>query len=80
MASVAAVEGAFPHFVDVEEGHSYKWCACGRSRTQPFCDGSHEGSGTEPVIYKAESTRRVLFCGCKASRNGPICDGTHNRL
>ena len=66
--------------MDVEEGRPYKWCACGRSQTQPFCDGSHAGSGMEPVIYKAESTRRVLFCGCKASRTGPICDGTHNRL
>ena len=69
-----------PYFVDVDEGRSYKWCACGRSANQPFCDGSHAGTGIEPVSYIAESTRRVLFCGCKATRRGPICDGSHNSL
>ncbi len=23
---------------------SYWWCACGRSKSQPFCDGSHKGT------------------------------------
>ena len=25
--------------VDVEEGKTYYWCTCGRSKSQPFCDG-----------------------------------------
>ncbi len=69
-----------PYFIDVEEGRSYEWCACGRSVNQPFCDGSHDGTGIEPVSYTAETTRRVLFCGCKATKRRPICDGAHNSL
>ena len=32
-----------PFAVEVETGKSYFWCACGRSATQPFCDGSQIG-------------------------------------
>jgi CDGSH-type Zn-finger protein len=28
----------------VEAGKDYFWCACGRSASQPFCDGSHSHS------------------------------------
>ena len=69
-----------PYFIDVDEGRSYKLCACGRSGNQQFCDGSHAGTGIEPVAYIAETTRRVLFCGCKATKRRPICDGAHNSL
>ncbi len=37
-----------PFSVEVEPGKSYFWCACGRSATQPFCDGSHKGTGIAP--------------------------------
>ena len=70
----------FPYFQDVEEGKSYKWCACGRSNTQPFCDGSHTGTTFEPVDYVATKTGRVMMCGCKRSKKGAICDGAHNNL
>lgn len=73
-----AQEGPFA--VEVEEGKSYFWCACGRSKTQPFCDGSHKSTGLTPVKYTAEATKKVFFCGCKLSGKAPICDGTHNRL
>jgi Iron-binding zinc finger CDGSH type len=32
-----------PIAVPVEEGKSYWWCTCGRSKKQPFCDGTHKG-------------------------------------
>ncbi len=69
-----------PYFIDVVEGRTYTWCACGRSRNQPFCDNSHAGTGITPVTYTAPRSRRVLFCGCKASKKAPICDGSHNNL
>ena len=69
-----------PYQADVEEGKTYYWCACGRSKSQPFCDGSHQGTGLEPVAFTAEKSETVYLCGCKQSGNSPLCDGTHNKL
>jgi CDGSH-type Zn-finger protein len=69
-----------PYDVDVEEGKTYKWCRCGRSKTQPFCDKSHEGTGIEPVTFVAARTEMVYLCGCKETGNPPYCDGTHTVL
>ena len=69
-----------PYAIEVEEGRTYFWCACGRSAKQPFCDGSHSGTGFEPVQYTAEKARTVFFCGCKHSDRKPMCDGSHSKL
>ena len=69
-----------PYKADVQEGKKYFWCACGRSKKQPFCDGSHAGTGLAPVAYEAAKTGAVYFCGCKSSGNKPLCDGTHSKL
>jgi CDGSH-type Zn-finger protein len=66
-----------PYGVIVEKGQSYWWCSCGRSKAQPLCDGSHQGTGFEPIEYVAEKNGMVAFCGCKRSRNKPGCDDTH---
>lgn len=62
------------------EPGSYYWCACGRSSNQPFCDGSHRGTGLSPVAFKIDETRDVWLCQCKHSSNKPFCDGTHKTL
>ncbi len=69
-----------PYAVEVQAGESYWWCACGQSKTQPFCDGSHKGSEFSPVGYKASENITVYFCGCKHSKNGVFCDGSHKSL
>ncbi len=69
-----------PYAVAVEAGKSYWWCACGRSKNQPFCDGSHKGTEFTPQEFTATETKTVYFCGCKQSRNGVLCDGTHQSL
>jgi CDGSH-type Zn-finger protein len=69
-----------PYPIEVEAGMSYWWCSCGRSKGQPFCDGSHQGTEFNPVEYKAEQSGTVYFCGCKQSGNGALCDGSHQKL
>ncbi len=69
-----------PYGVDVEEGKSYFWCACGKSAKQPFCDGSHQDTEFLPLKYQATESRKVFFCGCKHSKDQPLCDGSHNAL
>ncbi|WP_170607212.1 CDGSH iron-sulfur domain-containing protein [Ruegeria arenilitoris] len=69
-----------PYPIEVTEGKTYFWCACGKSKRQPFCDGSHKGSGIEPVKFSAEASKKVFFCGCKHSANAPLCDGGHSKL
>lgn len=75
---IIAQKGPFP--VEVEAGKDYYWCACGKSRKQPFCDGSHKDSGMAPVKYSADKSGTVYFCGCKHSQNGALCDGSHSKL
>ncbi len=74
---IRASDNAF--IEDVEEGKVYMWCSCGKSKGQPFCDGSHSGTGFSPVIYKATETKSVFFCGCKQTKNSPLCDGSHSK-
>lgn len=69
-----------PFEVEVEQGQEYWWCRCGRSQSQPFCDGSHKGTGFTPVAYTANRSRTVYFCGCKHTGGQPMCDGTHESL
>jgi CDGSH-type Zn-finger protein len=69
-----------PYGVDVEEGKSYFWCACGKSASQPFCDGSHQDTDILPVKFEATESKKVFFCGCKQSGSPIMCDGTHNSL
>jgi CDGSH-type Zn-finger protein len=69
-----------PFGITVDAGKEYWWCACGRSKTQPFCDGSHRGTGLAPIMHRATTTEELWFCGCKATATQPFCDGTHNTL
>jgi CDGSH-type Zn-finger protein len=76
----ATIAQKAPYVVDVEAGKSYYWCACGKSKSQPFCDGSHQGSNMTPLEYQAQANGTVYFCGCKHSGNGALCDGSHKKL
>ncbi|TAH48943.1 MAG: CDGSH iron-sulfur domain-containing protein [Betaproteobacteria bacterium] len=69
-----------PYAVDVEAGKQYFWCACGNSKNQPFCDGSHKGGPFSPVAFTAENTGTLFLCGCKHTANPPYCDGSHKKL
>ena len=68
-----------PIVLDAEPG-DYWWCACGRSATQPFCDGSHKGTGISPMKFTVDEKKRVAWCACKHSAHAPTCDGSHKHL
>ena len=69
-----------PASVEVEAGRTYLWCRCGRSATQPFCDGSHRDTDLTPLRYEAAESGTVWFCRCKKTAREPLCDGSHRRL
>jgi CDGSH-type Zn-finger protein len=78
--SEAKIAQKSPIPVQVEAGKSYFWCSCGHSASQPFCDGSHKGTGFTPVKYDATETKTAYFCACKHSANPVLCDGSHAKL
>ncbi len=67
-----------PFMVEVKEGKAYYWCSCGLSKTQPLCDGSHQGTDLTPVKYEAPRDKKQIMCGCKQTKKPPYCDGSHN--
>ncbi len=74
------IGGREPIVIDVVAGETYWWCVCGRSKSQPFCDGSHEGTGLQPMEWKAERSRPMSFCTCKRTKSPPFCDDSHDEL
>ena len=80
MSETPDIGGLAPLPIEVEAGKSYWWCACGRSKSQPFCDGSHKGTTFSPIEWKAEKAERAFFCACKRTSNRPLCDGSHKKL
>jgi len=69
-----------PYEVELEAGKTYAWCACGLSKSQPFCDGAHKETDFKPIVFEAEETTTAYLCGCKKSGNAQMCDGSHKNL
>lgn len=67
-------------YVKLTAPGTYWWCACGASKDQPFCDGSHKGTGFAPKKVVITEEKTVAWCGCKHSGAGECCDGTHRKL
>ena len=74
------VAARHPIHVDLKAGTEYHWCRCGRSKNQPWCDGSHEGTGFSPLAFIAEKDGEASLCRCKQTHNGPWCDGHHREV
>lgn len=68
-----------PAVLNLDPG-TYWWCACGLSKTQPFCDSSHKGTGISPMKFTLADPKQVALCQCKRSGNKPFCDGAHKML
>ncbi|MFA5665276.1 glutamate synthase-related protein [Castellaniella sp.] len=69
-----------PIAVQLQAGKEYHWCRCGRSRNQPFCDGSHRGTGFTPLAFVAEQDGEAWLCRCKQTHKAPYCDGHHRQV
>lgn len=69
-----------PQKVELTKDETYYFCQCGRSKNQPFCDGSHKGTEFTPKSFVAEETTEAYLCACKHSANTPFCDGTHKQF
>lgn len=71
---------ACPYRVSLEPGKTYRYCTCGLSNTQPFCDDSHIGTDFQPIEFKVDINQaNWLLCGCKHNKpkSGPFCDASH---
>jgi glutamate synthase domain-containing protein 2/CDGSH-type Zn-finger protein len=69
-----------PVKVNLAKGQEYHFCTCGRSRSQPFCDGSHAGTGFTPRVVVSDEDQEAYLCACKHTGSAPFCDGTHARF
>ena len=68
-----------PTMMELEPG-TYHWCSCGKSRTEPLCDGSHAGSAFSPVEFVIQEKKKVALCACQRTKKPPYCDNTHKTL
>lgn len=66
-----------PTTVHLEKGEKYLWCQCGKSKNQPFCDGSHHGTKFKPMLFEVKRTGKVKLCNCKQTKAAPFCDDSH---
>lgn len=69
-----------PLKVTLEKGNKYYFSTCGKSRNQPFCDGSHKGIAFKPESFTAEESGDAYLCACKHTHNTPFCDGTYKKF
>ena len=73
------IAARFPAVLELDAG-TYWWCACGQSKNQPFCDGSHAGTAFSPVEFTMDQKTKCALCQCKHTASQPMCDGTHKRV
>jgi len=69
-----------PVKVTLSKGQEYHFCTCGRSKSQPFCDGSHVGTSFTPRVIVSDEDGEAYLCACKHTANTPFCDGSHKQF
>jgi CDGSH-type Zn-finger protein len=72
------IAGDKPIKVELQEKTQYSFCPCGRSKTQPFCDGAHRDiTDFKSIKFCSLKTETASLCMCKHSKTLPYCDGSH---
>lgn len=74
------IAGNTPIKVEVKTGQDYYFCTCGRSKNQPYCDGSHAGTDFKPKGFSVDKDGDAFLCRCKHTANPPYCDGSHKQF
>ena len=74
------IAGNAPKMIELKTSETYAWCACGKSKNQPFCDGAHQGSNFTPTVFNVDEIKTAALCMCKQTKNAPYCDGSHMSL
>ena len=59
---------------------TYYWCRCGKTKTVPYCDASHTGSGVTPLAFTIEEPITSAVCNCGLTTNPPYCSGAHIKI
>lgn len=65
-----------PAMMELEAGTHY-WCQCGKTKDVPWCDGSHEGTGVEPLAFDLSQPTSMAICNCGLTDDPPYCSGAH---
>ena len=58
--------------IEVKQGQSYSFCACGLSKEMPICDGAHKGTGMKSHKYTAAKTGKITFCHNTNDNTGEV--------
>lgn len=69
-----------PAEIEVQAGKVYKWCSCGLTATEPYCDNSHrkiEGKPFRSIKVVFDKPQMVRFCQCRKTKTPPFCDDSH---
>ena len=78
--AIPVIAGHNPIRVSLKKGETYYYCTCGKSKSQPFCDGAHQGTPFTPKAFQPEEDGIFNLCQCKHTANQPFCDGAHLKL
>ena len=81
--SLPALTHRRPYKMELEPGKTYFYCTCGKSESQPWCDGSHRGTEWMPYKFTYEGdSKKKHICWCKLNKDESEyrCDGSHKKF